>query len=508
MAKYNKTICEFLKRNSINLTALPDGLNKQMNSLSKETILSSFLYSVYDPTVVETVPIKNLAGTSVLDSKYTHIKSIPLLSLLEDFFDQDGGEYHKRSMGLLDYSSSELVSELNSSFDRDPIYLTAIEEKLYVTINGNHRAFVLLFHELSNNIKGKYVPIEVKAHISHLNLELSGLVFLLKQKFGTKLKNFFSDTKNRKMEFMLEGVFVSQSVEEFREFAQKELSNPKLTFSEFRELCLVALENGARDIHFKTAMNFIFPGFSNYNISFLKTLFWYTEGMEHELEAISVGSNFSEYIEAIKNIILKVKLDAFRTSIEAKKTHDRKVLSLENQKKSYQKALAGLDRNEMEELFNQSLVRYDDIMKISENDLEEEETQIQGQIFFLQDKIFAFQKRKKIKDLTRRLEVVRDKLETPTTFSYQGSPITKREYLRRVKMMRERPQIDFFEKREKLNHQILDLKLEIIRTHHFDDRYYSFRAFKKFCEDLGISIEKVLEKENMVNEVENIPHQL
>lgn len=67
-----------------------------------------------------------------------------------DFFDSQGDGYHRRSIGMLDYSSDEIMWQLADSLEREPIVIDDTGEGKYVvSSNGLHRYTVFRAHYLS-----------------------------------------------------------------------------------------------------------------------------------------------------------------------------------------------------------------------------------------------------------------------------------------------------------------------------------------------------------------------
>ena len=106
---------------------------------------------------------------------------------LDSFFDRDGDGYHSRSVGLLDYSTDELLEVLKPSYYSEPIKVSEIDEGKYVVSgNGLHRFTVLKCHFLQDCLKAnseeelerlreKYtIPVS----ISHLSYEKTYSNFL------------------------------------------------------------------------------------------------------------------------------------------------------------------------------------------------------------------------------------------------------------------------------------------------------------------------------------------
>jgi len=496
MTAYNRTIYEFLKQNGIDINNISNNVNRKLNALSKETILSSYLYSVYEPTITETVSIRNLVGTSAIDSKYRCDTVIPLFNLLEDFFDRDGDTYHNRSVELLDYESKELVQRLQPSFLNDPIYFTAIGEKLYVTINGNHRAFLLLFHELNNRENGKDNAIMIQARVSHLNLELSGMIFLLKQKYGSRFQKKLVDIKNGKMEFFLDGNLESKSIENFKIFVKQEFSIEKLGFIDFRELYMVVLKNSIGDIHFRTAMNFIFDGFEKQDLNVLIQTLHYTIGLEQELRQVSFqNKTFEECLELIKKVLLESKLQALKKGIDAFNRLNRENRELEIVESNIKRTLDDLEREKRQEQFFEFISS----MPLTNIELEEEERRIIQSLKQENKKRFSFGKKKRL--LNERLNELRKRLNS-IYFEYDGIPYTLREFCSFYREAQRRPKQDFYVQQVELEQSLFEIQLQKRRNIHREDCIVKLGFLRKFCDDCEINFYETIQNEGLVPSIE------
>ena len=106
---------------------------------------------------------------------------------LDSFFDSNGDGYHSRSVGLLDYSTGELLAKLQDSYIDEPIKVSEIDKGKYIiTSNGLHRYTVLRCHYLQEcasakdefelkSLRDKYtIPVQLQA----LNYEKTYCNFL------------------------------------------------------------------------------------------------------------------------------------------------------------------------------------------------------------------------------------------------------------------------------------------------------------------------------------------
>ena len=105
------------------------------------------------------------------DSIYHHRKNV-LLSMGDFFGDRNDG-YHTRSLGMLDYTSEEIVPKLQNSFEVEPMILDEVDDGKYcISTNGMHRYTILRIHYLLDKLKNKIpdneldkkysIPVKVK----------------------------------------------------------------------------------------------------------------------------------------------------------------------------------------------------------------------------------------------------------------------------------------------------------------------------------------------------------
>lgn len=311
MTQMNKTICEFLQQNGLDLNHIPEELNRSLNSPNKETILSSFLYAMYSEIREEEISVADIYGSSFLENFYEEKESVFLLDLLGNYFDETKNEYHTRSIGLLKYPSSQIVQTLSSSFFVDPIYLIEIENKLYVSINGNHRIMVLLFHYLNQvrihpekkeQLKKKFqIPVKIES----LNLEFSAMQYLLKMKYGSRYQKNSFVLKEDSITFLLNQEQRQMTFSEFRLFVQTEFSRKTCSFSQMRDLSLMILLSSKRDFHFKKAVEKIFGSFSKLNLDKIEIALGQTKGYEPILEVLTENLSFLEIFNVIQMMLEK-----------------------------------------------------------------------------------------------------------------------------------------------------------------------------------------------------------
>ncbi len=100
-------------------------------------------YGMFDESENKTVSIANIVGH---DSFF----SGNIFKQLNELFDSDGDSYHRRSVGMLEYTNDEIIDKLKQSFKSEPIEVNEIEEEQYtISTNGLHRWTTLRCHYLA-----------------------------------------------------------------------------------------------------------------------------------------------------------------------------------------------------------------------------------------------------------------------------------------------------------------------------------------------------------------------
>lgn len=71
-----------------------------------------------------------------------------------NFFGDKNDGYHTRSLGMLDYTSEEIVPKLQNSFEVEPMILDEVDDGKYcISTNGMHRYTILRIHYLLDKLK-------------------------------------------------------------------------------------------------------------------------------------------------------------------------------------------------------------------------------------------------------------------------------------------------------------------------------------------------------------------
>lgn len=135
--------------------------NEELESLSKsefsriyrpmqfDDIVSRFM--IIGKEIPAKISIKDIIG-------YDREHDGNIFSTLPNFFDSSGDGYHTRSIGLLDYSSDEIMQKLSPSLSSktEAMQLQEIGKgKCYISNNGLHRFTVLKIHYAMEMIKAK-----------------------------------------------------------------------------------------------------------------------------------------------------------------------------------------------------------------------------------------------------------------------------------------------------------------------------------------------------------------
>lgn len=147
---FNDDAKKFFERNGILLEDLSSILGKErriVESFELDSITQNV--SIYQESTRKSVCVADILG-------YDYPQSKDIFRSLSDFFDSCGDGYHSRSVGMLKYSSDEILSKLESSFLIEPMRLKEIKDNQYfIDANGMHRFTVLKIHYILEKYRGK-----------------------------------------------------------------------------------------------------------------------------------------------------------------------------------------------------------------------------------------------------------------------------------------------------------------------------------------------------------------
>lgn len=180
----NDTVIDFLSKNEIDVSKISlsiDCVQYQPKNIS----YINYFYAFSEPSIMGEVCIEDILSTS-------NIKfDIGFFKIMGDYFDKDGSDYHKRSLGMLEYNTEEIVEKLSNSFIEHPISVNEIEKGKYIiSYNGLHRYYVLKAHflkemvsaqteEEKNRIRKKYtIPVKIQ-NLNYLRTYCNYIIHLL-----------------------------------------------------------------------------------------------------------------------------------------------------------------------------------------------------------------------------------------------------------------------------------------------------------------------------------------
>lgn len=157
----NTTIRNFLIQQGIDITS--DKFEEYIDTdFNFNRIISK--YVIYKNTMSSQIPIANVRGNA---ESYGESSLSGIAELLGNFFNENGTGYESRSLGMLEYSSDEVVDQLRRSFTTDPMYVDECGDNSYkIGQNGMHRYHILKFHYLKERLG---MPPEDENAIKALN---------------------------------------------------------------------------------------------------------------------------------------------------------------------------------------------------------------------------------------------------------------------------------------------------------------------------------------------------
>ena len=155
----HKANLEFLRDNDIDIEELEEkGLSSNFAYEDLNPIF--YEYGFENKTVMKDVSIADIVGFS----KYQIDGARTIIDGFKWCFDETGGEYKKRGLGMLKIDKDEIVEKLQKSFYKEPITVIETEGNKYnIYTNGMHRFIVLRLLYLSELVKAGENPERIEA---------------------------------------------------------------------------------------------------------------------------------------------------------------------------------------------------------------------------------------------------------------------------------------------------------------------------------------------------------
>ncbi|MDD2518926.1 MAG: hypothetical protein PHG18_03465, partial [Bacilli bacterium] len=167
----NDDVLDFIKKNNMDLKKLLQNDSSQLSTTNDiNRIIGNYGYFSEEEDAF--VSVADIVGYNCIQDQQN--KNIFLN--FDNFFDSQGDGYHSRSIGMLNYSSEEIIEGLRYSFKEEPIVVEAITEgKHLISTNGLHRYTVLRSHFVNESygldedsieykkVREKYtIPVKLK----------------------------------------------------------------------------------------------------------------------------------------------------------------------------------------------------------------------------------------------------------------------------------------------------------------------------------------------------------
>lgn len=197
----NKEFEEFIKRNSIDINAIYDDLKIYSEQEINIIISDNKLETEGSKTIVS---IADIIGYEYEWRGQTG----NLINNFSSFFSNESS-YQRRSLGMLKYSSDEVIGKLSRSFESEPIRVLELDGgRKVISENGLHRYTILRIHyinelqkvkgdkEKEEQLRKKY---EIPVHLKKVDLFKTYCQFLIKTISISRvyLSNNYDDHWNR-----------------------------------------------------------------------------------------------------------------------------------------------------------------------------------------------------------------------------------------------------------------------------------------------------------------------
>lgn len=154
---YNEDTLNFLEKNGLSIDSVATINDSEREIVEGKDIDSIVEFvSLFFEEENKIVSIADVVG-------YDEPKRKDIFESISTLFDSNGDTYYARSVGMLDYSSDEVVSSLERSFIVEPMKVKEIaNDKYLIDGNGMHRYTVLRIHYLLDKYRGMFTEEELR----------------------------------------------------------------------------------------------------------------------------------------------------------------------------------------------------------------------------------------------------------------------------------------------------------------------------------------------------------
>jgi len=150
--RINKTFRDFANRHLIDLE------NLISNGLLRNPKISEINSLITDNRVLTSIEDANVSIADILGTR----KNVDLDKNFGLLFNEGSSEFQTRDLGLLEYTSDQILNVLSESFKTHPIVISEVNTGKYIIEdNGYHRYSILRLHYLNEYMKVKDNPLLV-----------------------------------------------------------------------------------------------------------------------------------------------------------------------------------------------------------------------------------------------------------------------------------------------------------------------------------------------------------
>ena len=222
----NDDIINFIKRHNIDLKKLMAA--EEINIKSTKDIN----YLIHKFGIISSNKKTNISISQILgfDKDFLDNRTNNLLLSLENFFNSKGDGYHTRSIGLLEYTTKEIIEKLQRSFITEPLILQeADKDKYCIATNGMHRYTILRLHYLIEKIL-------LNKNEQELNQKYTIPVNLKKTDYFKTYCNYLLQTIDNNISFLKSHLDENYNYTNFTEVITKDGKKQILSDQELKEL--------------------------------------------------------------------------------------------------------------------------------------------------------------------------------------------------------------------------------------------------------------------------------
>lgn len=276
---------DFIKKSDFKL----DGLQTSISN-------SEISYSEFTNSEVSIITLSQISGFCESDIQIN--KSF--FAVFSNLYSKDkGNQYSSERMNMLDYSPDDIMKNLSTSFDEEPINTISIDGKYYISSNDLHRFMALKLYYLLELYQGKSEIELDKKYVIKINNKKINIFKTFTQYFG----NFFNPP------IKLDEDLTKQ---EWLELVKEKLS--EINIEEYQSLISdFSLSHFINDISGELMIKNFFEYFPNIAVDIFKNLI-ISDNYEYSVNIINCAK---KYYPSIESELIKIIDNKFNETLQS-----------------------------------------------------------------------------------------------------------------------------------------------------------------------------------------------